>query len=108
MNGCFIQTHKADEGVRFYIKGRCRCSGDSQSYIRVRWQNADENWVHEIKDVILTPSKEESDGWRKCSGLVIVPKGAARVVILLSAFNQLTDKDDCLFDDIEMYQISSF
>ena len=108
MNGCFIQQYIAKSGERFYVKGRCRCSDVSQSSIRVRWQNADENWVHEVKDVILTFSEDEVDGWKSCSGLVTVPDGAARVVILLSAFNQLTDKDDCLFDDIEMYHISKF
>jgi hypothetical protein len=107
-NGCFLQKHKADEGDRFYLRGRCRCSGETLAYLRVRWQDAEEHWIHEIKDVILSFSVEEVDGWKSCRGLVVVPEGAARVVILLSALNQMSDKDDCLFDEIEMYPISRF
>ncbi len=107
-NGCFLQQYIAEQGDRFYLKGRCRCTDARQSYLRVRWQDSDQKWVHEVKDVILAFSENETDGWRSCSGVFSVPEGASRVVILLSVFNQLTDKEDCLFDDIQMYKISSF
>jgi hypothetical protein len=103
-NGCFLQGHTVEPGQRFAIRGRARTDGSGDSWIRIRWQTADNKWIAEQKDAILFP--EATNGaWREIFGVAEVPDGVGRLVILLGVARQDSEKDTTWFDDVELHEL---
>lgn len=101
-SGCFGQGFDGAKPDEVYVVfARCRTEGAGAPSIRVRWKDAEGRWTAEERDVSL-PARPAStpDGGREIIGLARVPKGAAGVVILLSATGQRGPSDTIHFDDV--------
>jgi len=61
-------------------------------------------WTAESKDAIFN-FKPHTNGWLKAEGVVEVPENAGFLLILLNVKNQTDNKDDCWFDNIELYRL---
>ncbi|HPD47652.1 MAG TPA: hypothetical protein P5279_13450 [Anaerohalosphaeraceae bacterium] len=104
-NGCFIQKHAAKPGQMYYVEATSRNEGAAVPSVMVRWQTAQDAWVRWDSDVVLTFGAAGEGGWRKASGVVVVPKGAGQLVILLRVRSFGSGGDVCLFDDLELYRV---
>jgi hypothetical protein len=103
-NGCFIQGHPAQPGERYVVRASTETRGCGDTWIRVRWQTADSKWIAEHKDRVFLP-QETSASWREIFGVVEVPDGAGRLVILLGVGRQESPEDVALFDDVELHRL---
>jgi hypothetical protein len=81
-----------------------KCRGRGRAWTRVRWQTPEGRWTAESRDVILyAPSA--TDKWGEMIGVVRVPKGAGRLLILLSVLGQQSEEDAAWFDDVGLYKL---
>jgi hypothetical protein len=104
--GCFLQAYPAKSGERFAVSAACRSEGKGDASIRVRWQTADGAWTREGQDRVLYPSDRVAGSeWSKCFGVVEVPQGVGRLVILLGTSGQATASDLVWFDDVELVRL---
>lgn len=103
-NGCFIQHLPVKSGEHYAVRVWLRQKGDGPGWIRVRWQTPENKWTQESQDVLLMPaSDQETQKWQEIAGLVTVPEGVGRMVILLSAANQ-SASDSVWFDDAQVFK----
>jgi hypothetical protein len=104
-DGCFLQTYKAAPGQRYAIRAVCKTHGNGSAWLRVRWQTADGRWTAEAQDRLFygEPSR---DAWQQLFGVVEVPEGAGRLLILLGVGGQAAADDAAWFDDVELYQLN--
>ncbi len=103
--GCFIQSQPIESGQRYAVVARARTQGASNTWIRVRWQTADESWTAEHRDLTFFPGQPADDGWRELFGTAEVPEDAGRLVILLGVGNQASADDIAWFDDVELHRL---
>jgi len=103
-NGCFIQGHASQPGDRYAVRAVTRTGGRGDTWIRVRWQTEDGKWIAENKDRIFLPD-ETLGPWREIFGVVEVPDGAGRLVILLGVGRQESTEDIALFDDVSLHRL---
>jgi hypothetical protein len=103
-NGCFIQGHASQPGDRYAVRAVTRTGGRGDTWIRVRWQTEDGKWIAENKDRIFLPD-ETLGPWREIFGVVEVPDGAGRLVILLGVGRQESTEDIALFDDVALHRL---
>jgi hypothetical protein len=103
-NGCFLQSHPTQPGDTYAVQAECRTAGGTAAGLAIRWQRADGTWVRWDADSRFTFSGSR-DGWAEAFGIVTVPDGAAKLVILLTANHQLSDDDACWFDNVRLYQM---
>ena len=103
--GCFIQGLTVQPGEEYAIGVSCRPRGQSQPTLVIRWQTAAERWTQEQLD--QTFPFESGDGeWQSAFGVVTVPDGVGRLIVLLNVTGQITDDDTCWFDDLGVYQLN--
>jgi hypothetical protein len=103
-DGCYVQRVKAEPGKWFAVEAVRRLQGRGEAVLVVRWQTAEEKWIHETLDVDLI-STEPRDAWAKMFGVVRVPEGAGNLVILLLARDQASPDDVAWFDDVRVYAL---
>ena len=104
--GCFIQSVDVKPGDSYIVQSWLRQSGQGNGWIRVRWQNADNKWTQQASDVLLfSADGSDKNAWQKIEGLVTVPEGAEKMLILLSAANQPSPQDALWFDDVQVYSL---
>jgi hypothetical protein len=104
--GCFLQGLAVQSGEVYAVEVSCRPRGRSQPTLVVRWQTADERWTQEPLD--QTFLFESGDGqWQTTLGVVTVPDGAGRLVVLLNVTGQTTEDDVCWFDNLGVYRLRS-
>ena len=94
VNGCFIQSVPAQPGERYAVRAKRRHDG----WLRVRWQTADHKWTHELDDQIFT-APGPSGQWSEIFGVVTVPEGVGRLVILLCV------EGHAEFDAVHLYRL---
>jgi hypothetical protein len=85
-----------------------RIQGRGDAGIRVRWQTADGRWTAEHSDKLIyvqQPPQGASSQWSKLFGVVEVPEGTGRLVILLGANGQASPQDVAWYDNVELYQL---
>lgn len=102
--GCFIQGIEAAPGQVFVVQAECRARGSTEAGLTVRWQTSDHKWTREVDDRPFTFVRGTGD-WKKAFGVVTVPLGAGRLIVLLDVRGQASDADVCWFDNVEVYRL---
>jgi hypothetical protein len=104
-DGCFLQSHKMAPGERYIVRATCKVHGTGNAWLRVRWQTAEGRWTAETQDQLLY-AEPSPDNWRELVGVVEVPEGVGRLLILLGVGGQSTAEDVVWFDDVELYRLT--
>ena len=103
-DGCFIQTYTVKPCERYVVQAVRRLQGRGDAKIRVRWQTAEGKWTLETMDrIILTPAAHNE--WGELLGVVEVPEGAGKLVLLLGVTGQPSPEDAAWYDDVRVYKI---
>lgn len=102
--GCFLQGLAVQPGEEYAVEVACRPQGRSQPTLVIRWQTAEERWTQEHLDQTF-PFESGQDGWQSAFGVVTVPDGAGRLIVLLSVTGQITEEDACWFDNLGVYRL---
>ncbi len=105
-DGCFLQSFKVAPGERYAVRAACKVRGSGNAWLRVRWQTADGRWTAETQDQLFY-CEASPDNWRELFGVVDVPAGAGRLLILLGVGGQSTTEDAAWFDDVELYRLAN-
>jgi hypothetical protein len=106
--GCFIQACRVKPGERYAVAALRRVEGKGDAGIRIRWQTADGRWTAEQRDKMIfarQPPQTAPSQWSKLFGVVEVPEGVGRLVILLGASGQTSPQDVAWYDQVELYQL---
>jgi hypothetical protein len=105
-NGCFLQSIEVKPGESYAVIAWMRQTGKGVGWIRVGWQTAEGKWAEESSSVLLSSDGDgPSENWREIKGVVNVPEGAGKMVILLNAANQTSPQDVVWFDDVQVYKL---
>lgn len=102
--GCFIQSYPVKPGQRYTVRATAKLQGQGAGNLRVRWQTPEGTWTHELLDKLIfcdTPQGE----WNDLFGVVEVPEGVGRLVLLLSVSGQHSAEDKLWYDDVEVYRL---
>jgi len=102
--GCFIQGLTVQPGEEYAIEVSCRPRGQSQPTLVIRWQTAEERWTQEHLDQTFPFESGKSD-WQSAFGVVTVPEGVGRLIVLLNVTGQIADDDACWFDNLGVYRL---
>ncbi len=102
-NGCLIQSIEAQPGETYGVLAWRRIQGEGSATIRVRWQTPEGKWHAEQLDKMLGTSAPPGE-WGRLAGLVTVPDGAGRLVVLLGASGQRSDEDVIWWDDVAVFR----
>ncbi len=102
--GCFIQSYKAAPGGCYAVRAACKVHGNGNACLRVRWQTAEGRWTAEVQDQLFYAAIAP-DSWQPLFGVVEVPEGAGRLLILLGVDGQSTAEDAAWFDDVELCKL---
>jgi hypothetical protein len=102
-DGCFLQSYKVAPGERYAVRATCKVHGAGNAWLRVRWQTAEGRWTAETQDQ-LCYCEASPDNWRELFGVVEVPEGVGRLLVLLGVGGQSTAEDVIWFDDVELYR----
>jgi hypothetical protein len=102
--GCFLQGLEVQPGERYAIEVSCRSQGNTQATLVIRWQTAENRWTQEQLDQTF-PFETGEGEWQQAFGVVTVPEGVGRLVVLLSVRGQVTDEDTCWFDNLGVYRV---
>ena len=98
--GCFLQGVNVLPGQRFLVRVKVRQSGAGKASLLVRWQTAAMKWTSADRDVyFIAPASTNAAAWREIVGVVTVPEGADRLMVLLGVNGQKNANDRVWFDD---------
>jgi len=103
-DGCFLQSHPVAPGERYVVQAVRRLSGRGTASIRVRWQTPKEEWTSEERDRLLFAGGPP-ERWSELFGVVDVPEGVGRLVILLGVSGQQSEKDLAWYDNVRLYRL---
>jgi len=103
-SGCLIQSVPVEPGKRYAVAAWYRLQGEGVATVRARWQTEDGTWHAEQEDRFLTPHGDDGD-WQRMIGVVRVPEGAGRLVLLLSMNGQQTEEDVAWWDDVVVFEV---
>jgi hypothetical protein len=104
-DGCFLQACKATAGECYSVRAACKLRGSGSAWLRVRWQTAEGRWIAEGQDRLFY-GEASRDQWQELLGVVEVPEGTGRLLVLLSVGGQDTPEDTVWFDDVELCRLS--
>lgn len=104
LEGCFLQSISVSPGERYAVVAKQRIQGRGDGAIRVRWQDADSRWYAPSLDKLLDAAGPRGE-WNQVAGVVTVPEGAARLVLLLLASGQQSDNDALWYDDVVVLKL---
>lgn len=116
--GCLLQAHPVQPGQTYVVQADCLARGAGRPTMVVRWQTDQGRWTHEGEDRTFgfKPAAEQASagrllsssapgGWERAFGVVTVPAGVGRLVILLHVAGQQTQEDVCWFDNLALYRV---
>ena len=105
-NGCFIQTLEVKPGERYAVRAHVHSVGSGVASVTVRWQDPNGRWMAWDRDStsVFGPAV---DGWSETTNAVQVPEGVGRLVLLLSVNSQVSEADQCWYDDVAVYRLGS-
>jgi len=103
-NGCFIQAVDVKPGERYAMGAVRRLQGKGDAWLRIRWQTAEGHWTAEGQDQLMYCGGARED-WGEIFGVVEVPEGVGRLLILLCVADQPTPADAAWFDDVALYKL---
>lgn len=104
-DGCFLQKIAVKSGESYAVEGACLRKGSSACTLFVRWQTETDTWTQWHSDQLVVFRPGEKD-WESASGVVTVPEGVGKLVLLLSVHNQ-SEPDACWFDDVGVYKLGA-
>jgi len=102
--GCLIQRLTAAPGERYAVVAWCRVQGEGTPSVAMRWQTPEGKWHAESRDVSLGAARSEGE-WKLMAGMGVVPEGAGKLVVLLSASGQQSEKDVIWWDDVVVFRV---
>jgi len=102
-NGCLIQSIDVSPSRRYVVAARTKAEGAGAAWLRVRWQTSEGKWHAEQLDKILAPKPTEGE-WSEILGIVTVPEGAGKLVVLLGASGQGA-ADRLWYDDVTVVRL---
>jgi hypothetical protein len=102
--GCLLQAYMVKPGERYAVRAVRKLQGRGEAHLRVRWQTAEGTWTKESQDVLLYASGPR-DQWIEMTGVVEIPEGVGRLLILLGIQGQASPDDAAWFDDVELYRL---
>jgi len=102
-SGCLIQSVNVTPNGRYAVAAWYRLQGEGAASVRARWQTEDGTWHAQQEDRFLTPHGS-SDGWQRMIGVVRVPEGAGRLVLLLLMDGQ-SEADVAWWDDVVVFEV---
>ena len=105
VEGCFLQSHPVAPGERYTVRAACKTHGGGSALLRVRWQTAEGRWTAETQDRLFY-GEPSPDNWGELFGVVEVPEGVGRLLILLGVSSQGTAEDVVRFGDVELYRLA--
>ena len=91
-------------GDTYAVEAACLSRGASNPTLVVRWQTAEGRWTHESDDRTFVFRLGDGD-WRSSFGVVTVPPGAGKLVILLNVTGQMAETDVCWFNNLSLYRV---
>jgi hypothetical protein len=97
--GVIGQTIPVRPGDLYAVSARAKQRGQNSSHVAIRWKDGRERWTAQPRDVLLAVGTPDANGWSRAVGLVRVPEGAERLVLLLAAGGQPGADDAAWFDD---------
>ncbi|MGD9495653.1 MAG: hypothetical protein AB7Y46_05020 [Armatimonadota bacterium] len=103
-SGCLIQRIDVRPGERYVVTAWQRVRGAGAPSIRVRWQTAEGTWHAEPLDRFLS-APAGADDWQQLAGIVTVPEGAGKLVVLLQAEGQRSEDDVIWWDDVAVFRM---
>jgi hypothetical protein len=99
--GCFVQAVKVEPGRRYLLSAKVRQKGAGAAWLTARWQASEGKWTAEDQDMRFSvPAGNDPSSWREVAGVVTVPEGAARLVVLAGVGGQRDRDDRVWFDDV--------
>ncbi len=102
--GCFLQSHAVEPGERYAVRAVRKLQGAGAASIRVRWQTSDGDWTLESQDRLIFCEHDDA-GWGELFGVVEVPDGVGRLVLLLGIRGQASAADVAWYDDVELHKL---
>lgn len=102
--GCFIQSCSVQPGERYAVRALRRLEGNGIALIRVRWQTAEGQWTQRTRDQLIFCPGPRAE-WAELFGVVGVPYGVGRLIILLGIRDQRSQADVVWYDDIELCKL---
>ena len=103
-DGCFIQSIIAQPGARYAVQVQRRVQGSGDGWLRIRWQSPDGQWMLEDEDVLLYADGPHGE-WHEIFGVVQVPPGVGRLVVLLAVAGQTTTNDMAGFRAARVFKL---
>ena len=103
-SGCFIQSTTVKPGELYVVAAVRRLQGKGDARIRVRWQTPEGQWTAVQQDKIIACDGPR-DQWRELFGVVEVPEGVGRLVILLGVHGQTSPADIAWYDDVRLHKL---
>ena len=103
-DGGFRQIVTVEPEQFYAVRGVVRQQGHGEALLRIRWQNAQGEWLDKDQDRFLSPT-EPVNGGKEAFRVLQVPENAAKLVVLLWARHQESAEDVAWFDDVEVYPI---
>jgi hypothetical protein len=103
--GCFTHAiSPVQPGERYAVQAWAKVQGRGSAWIRLRWQTAGGQWIHEQQDrMAYCPSG--TDQWQELLAVAEVPEGVGKLVILLGMGGQPTAEDVVWFDDVRCVKL---
>lgn len=102
-SGCLLQAVAVSPGERYVVSAWMRQRGTGAAAVRVRWQTPEGKWHAESLDRLLGAPASE-DEWRQAVGLVTVPEGAGKLLVLLLADGQRGEDHVIWWDDVVVFR----
>jgi hypothetical protein len=103
-DGCFIQAVAVKPSEHHAVQAVRRLQGQGEAWIRIRWQTAEGKWMLEGQDQMIHCAGPR-DQWSELFGVVTVPEGVGKLVILLGARDQRSPEDMAWYDDVHLYRL---
>lgn len=102
--GCLIQSIEVRPGEVYGVSAWRRIQGEGSATIRVRWQTPEGKWHAVQLDKVLGTTAPR-DEWGQVAGIVTVPEGAGKLVVLLQAAGQRSEQDVIWWDDVTVFRL---
>ena len=103
-DGCFIQSYPVVPGERYAARAFCKKQGQGNAWLRIRWQTREARWIADAQDQMVLGELPQGQ-WCELFGVVEVPAGVGRLVVLLGAGGQNTPEDAVWYDDVGLYKM---
>ncbi|MCL2104106.1 MAG: hypothetical protein FWH21_03495 [Kiritimatiellaeota bacterium] len=112
--GCILQSvQPVKPGEYYYVALDSKQQGGGQTDLRIRWQNADRQWVLEAKDRLFSfeadpvrlDGRPLPGGWSRAEGIVRIPEGAAVLQVQAGVKEQVAGNSTVWVDNAVLIRL---